>query len=96
MCVWLIGNQAVRGTQILAKDQAFVARGQGGAGTAGGGGYYSTPSGGQGEVSWQLAKEWYRQITEQFSKPYHSFMARQTKEREELYTWRGSPRDLIP
>ena len=46
--------------------------------------------------SWKLAKGWYRQVTERPSKPYHRFMTRQTKEREELYTRWEPPGDPIP
>ena len=51
---------------------------------------------GEEKESWKLAKGWYRQVTERPSKPYHRFMTRQTKEREELYTRWEPPGDPTP
>merc|ERR1711906_12899 len=51
---------------------------------------------GKEKEAWAVVKGWYRQATEKPSKPCHRTMARQTKEREDLYARREPPGDPIP
>ena len=54
------------------------------------------PAEGNEKEAWAVVKGWYRQATEKPSKPCHRTMARQTKEREDLYARQEPPGDPIP
>ena len=51
---------------------------------------------GKEKEAWAVVKGWYRQASEKPAKPCSRAMARQTKEREELYARQDPPGDPIP
>ena len=51
---------------------------------------------GKEKEDWAVVKGWYRHATEKPSKPRNRTVARQIKEREDLYARREPPGDPIP